>query len=58
MFFPESGTDETNRSFDCRLCPFTCKKRGELKTHLSHHTPRVDYVFKCMFCPYYVATKK
>ncbi|RXG60921.1 Zinc finger protein 64-like protein, isoforms 3 and 4 [Armadillidium vulgare] len=54
---PETGVDESNRSFDCRLCPFTCKKRGELKAHLSHHTPRVDFVFKCMFCPYYVATK-
>ncbi|XP_053634782.2 uncharacterized protein [Cherax quadricarinatus] len=48
---------ENARTFQCRLCPFTCKKRNEMRPHLIYHTPRPDCIFKCMFCPYYVPTK-
>ncbi|XP_071519036.1 uncharacterized protein [Panulirus ornatus] len=49
--------NESARTFQCRLCPFTCKKRNEMKPHLVYHTARSDCIFKCMFCPYYVPTK-
>nr|XP_045616130.1 uncharacterized protein LOC123769175 isoform X3 [Procambarus clarkii] len=49
--------NENARTFQCRLCPFTCKKRNEMRPHLIYHTARSDCIFKCMFCPYYVPTK-
>ncbi|XP_050715478.1 uncharacterized protein LOC126998114 isoform X3 [Eriocheir sinensis] len=60
----ESGGDAENaeysenaRTYHCRQCPFTCKKRSEMKPHLTYHTERADCIFKCMFCPYYVPTR-
>ncbi|XP_042232612.1 uncharacterized protein LOC121873259 isoform X1 [Homarus americanus] len=49
--------NESARTFQCRWCPFTCKKRSEMRPHLVYHTARSDCIFKCMFCPYYVPTK-
>ncbi|XP_076040986.1 uncharacterized protein LOC143025351 isoform X2 [Oratosquilla oratoria] len=48
---------EATRTYHCRFCPFTSKKRSETKQHLSHHVPRSDWYFKCLLCPYYVPTK-
>ncbi|KAK3887418.1 hypothetical protein Pcinc_008477 [Petrolisthes cinctipes] len=48
---------EGGRSFQCRLCPFTCTKRSQMRPHLLYHVARPDCIFKCMFCPYYVPTK-
>ncbi|XP_037800408.1 uncharacterized protein LOC119595111 isoform X4 [Penaeus monodon] len=49
--------NESTRMFQCRQCPFSSKKRSEMRSHVVYHSSRPDCIFKCMFCPYYVPTK-
>ncbi|KAK7073735.1 hypothetical protein SK128_013361, partial [Halocaridina rubra] len=53
----ENSDQENYRMLKCRVCPFSCKKRSEMRPHLAHHYPRADCIFKCMFCPFYVPSK-
>ncbi|XP_066972811.1 zinc finger protein 142-like isoform X4 [Macrobrachium rosenbergii] len=53
----EHDHHESPRMMKCRICPFSCKKRSEMRAHIVYHTSRPDCIFKCMFCPYYVPTK-
>ncbi|XP_068235428.1 uncharacterized protein [Palaemon carinicauda] len=53
----EHDHHESPRTMKCRICPFSCKKRSEMRAHIVYHTSRPDCIFKCMFCPYYVPTK-
>ncbi|XP_037077815.1 uncharacterized protein LOC119098876 [Pollicipes pollicipes] len=46
-------------SFRCDICSYTCANTDEtISAHMQHHTPQPGATFKCMFCPYYVGTKK
>ncbi|XP_042885912.1 uncharacterized protein LOC122262059 isoform X2 [Penaeus japonicus] len=49
--------NESTRMFQCRQCPFSSKKRSEMRSHVAYHAARPDCIFKCMFCPFYVPTK-
>ncbi|ROT61629.1 hypothetical protein C7M84_020567 [Penaeus vannamei] len=49
--------NESTRMFQCRQCPFSSKKRSEMRSHVVYHSSRPDCIFKCMFCPFYVPTK-
>ena len=46
-------------SFRCDICSYTCANNDEtISAHMQHHTPQPGATFKCMLCPFYVATKK
>ncbi|CAK1549727.1 unnamed protein product [Leptosia nina] len=38
----------------CTKCPFKTSDKNMLMTHLQHHKPSSESIFKCYFCPYFV----
>ncbi|CAG0901071.1 unnamed protein product [Darwinula stevensoni] len=46
------------RKYQCRLCPYSCPRRGDMKAHSIQHRKRPHADFKCPMCPFYVSKQR